>query len=183
MSDLDTLVIKGGVYRAFSIAILEGASQLRNLTLDVGKHKLYPEEKHSFDPIAPELLLSNPLSNLTSLRIKGAILDGALFIQVLERCQNTLTHLVIRWVCLTTNDDDLMPIHAMMLTMPVLAFLELQWHRVENIRPYGMHSVPYGGVCPDGHVYEGIEPIKAWLRELLDNRMYLYHKKPDVETE
>jgi hypothetical protein len=184
MSDLDTLVIKGGAYTAMSIAILEGASQLRSLALDVGSHKLYPEEEHSFDPIAPEFLLANPLSNLTSLRISSAILDGALFIQMLKRCQATLTHLMVRWVCLTTNDDDLMPVHAMMLEMPELVFFELQWIQAANIIPYAMSGVPDGcdsGVCPDTHKYEGKEEIKAWLRDLLDNYLYLYHKKPDPE--
>lgn len=130
MSDLDTLVIKGGAYISTSVAILESASQLRDLAFDVGKHVLYPEEEHSFDPIAAELLLANSFSNLTSLRIQSAILDAALFIEVLKRCQQTLTHLVIRWVCLSTVDDDLMPIHAMMLTMPKLASLEDPLFRV-----------------------------------------------------
>lgn len=181
ISDLNTLVIKGGAYEGISIAILEGASQLRSLTLDVGRHKLYPQEVHAFEPMAPELLQANSLSNLTSLRITSAILDGALFIQMLNRCQRTLTHLVIRWVCLSKNDDDLMPIHAMMLTMPALAFLELQWVKVANIRPHKLVPVPGDGVCPKGHKYEGKEAIKAWLRELLDNCLYLYHNKPDPE--
>ena len=183
MSDLDTLVIKGGAYMSMSVAILEGASQLRDLAFDVGKHKLYPEEEHSFDPIAPELLLANSFSNLTSLRIQSAILDGTHFIEVLKRCQQTLTHLVIRWVCLSTVDDDLMPIHAMMLTMPKLASLELQWMRVGNIRPFQLVRVPDGGVCPEDKCFEGVERIKEWLQEILDNYCWLHHKKPDAETE
>lgn len=51
-------------------------------------------------------MLAGPLSNLNSLRITSAILDGALFIQMLKGCQGTLTHLVVRWECLSTNDDD-----------------------------------------------------------------------------
>jgi hypothetical protein len=181
MSDLTTLHLVGKVSIPMSVAILENASQLRSLALDLGRHQMYPEEEHSHDPLPPELLLAGTLSNLTSLRITSAILDGALFIQMLKRCQATLTHLVVRWVCLSTNDDDLMPVHAMMLAMPELVFLELQWIKVFNVWPYRMVPVPHGGVCPDSHKYEGKEEIKAWLRELLDNHLYLYHKKPDPE--
>ena len=72
-----------------------------------------------------------------------------------------------------------MPIHRAMLAMPKLSFLELQLLSAEDHEPFVYFDIPYGGVCPESHKYEGIEPIKEWLRELFDNHLYLYHRKAD----
>lgn len=134
-------------------------------------------------PLAPELLLANPLSCLTSLAITRAVLHGDSLVEAFRRCQNTLTYLVLRYVALSTSDDDLMPVHRAMLAMPKLGFLELQLLSSHGHWPYTWHDVPHEGVCPETHKYEGIEPIKEWLRELLNNHLYLYHKRPDPVTQ
>lgn len=183
LTTLTTLEMSGEVNhgdQAMYVDILQGASRLQNLAFDTGELRAYPTVMISKKPLGPDLLLANPLSCLTSLRITRAVLDWKILIEVFARCQDTLTHMVLRHVTLSTNNDDLMPVHQAMLAMPRLAFLELQWQKVGPWAGY-LFDVPHGGVCPESHMYKGVEPIKAWLRELLDNHLYLYHKKPDPE--
>jgi len=185
MSALTTLDIEGHVSDADMlnyIDILQGASGLQHLGFGTGRCPEDIGETIYLLPLAPELLLANRLSCLTSLEITRAILDGASLVELFRRCQNTLTHIILRYVCLTTNDEDLIPVHRAMLAMPKLDFLELQLEGAGR-EPYEIINTPHGGVCPESHKYEGIEPIKEWLRELLDNHLYLYYKKPDPITQ
>jgi hypothetical protein len=126
--------------------------------------------------------MANSLSCLMSLTITRAILDGRNLTEAFRRCQNTLTHMVLRYVALSTNNDDLMPVHRAMLAMPRLEHLELQW-RSADIEPYEFYAIPYGGVSPEDHMYEGVERIKEWLQETLDNYLWLHCTKPDAMTE
>ena len=69
-----------------------------------------------------------------------------------------------------------------MLAMPKLALLEIELEGA-GWEPYEIVDTPHGAVCPESHKYEGIEPIKEWLQELLDSRLYLYQQKPDPVTQ
>ncbi|GAB7327508.1 hypothetical protein MBLNU13_g11377t1 [Cladosporium sp. NU13] len=162
------------------IDLLRSASGLRHLDFNTGRFADKPGKRIVYLPLPPELLLANDSSYLTSLKITRAVLDGKSLIEMFRRGQNTLTHMILRYVCLTTNNEDLMPVHRAMLDMARPAFLELHW-QVAGIRPYNTVDTPHGGVCPESHKYEGIEPIKRWLQELLDNYLYLYYKKADPE--
>lgn len=104
--------------QAMYVDILQGASRLQNLAFDTGELRAYPTVMISKKPLGPDLLLANPLSCLTSLRITRAVLDWKILIEVFARCQDTLTHMVLRHVTLSTNNDDLMPAHQAMLAMP-----------------------------------------------------------------
>jgi hypothetical protein len=90
--------------------------------------------------------------------------------------------MVLRYVALSTNNDDLMPVHRAVLAMSRLEHLELQW-RSADIEPYEFYAIPYGGQCPEDHMYEGVERIKEWLQEILDNYLWLHQKKLDEVTE
>lgn len=163
MSALKTLDISGRVRdedMPIYIDILQSASRLQYLGFNTGIYETDVGETIYFLPLASEFLLANRLSCLTSLKITRAIMDGNSLIEVFKRCQNTLTHMVLRYVALTTNDEDLMPVHQAMLAMPKLEFLELQW-QCAGIEPYVITNTPHGGVCPESHKYEGIEAIKG----------------------
>lgn len=184
MSTLRTLHFEGEVPHAdmpIYDEILRGASDLRSLTFDSGGQRLFNGKQISMMPLAPELLLTNELSSLTSLKITKTVLDGASFIQALRRCQGTLTHLVLRYVALSTNDEDLIPVHQAMLEMPEPVFLELQLLQARNFERHVFFAIPNDGVRPEGQLYEGKESIKEWLQDLLDNHLYLHHKPEEPE--
>lgn len=173
MSALTTLGVDGHVSNADVpnyVDILKSASRLQQLGFDTGRCEEDIGEKIYLLPLAPKLLLANRLSCLINLEITRAILDGGSLTELFKRCQNILTHKILRYVCLTTNNEDLIPVHRAMLAIPKLALLELQFERA-GLEPYGIIDTPYGGMCPESHKYEEIEPIKRWLRELLDNNL------------
>ena len=128
----------------------------------------YPSNIFYLLPLPTELLLANQLSHLTCFHMTKATTDTGSLIEALRRCQTTLTRAELHYVALT-SDGDLMPACRAMLAMPKLEFLELQLLG-SDIRPGQNTDVPHGGVCPESHKREGIEPIKEWLQAILDRR-------------
>lgn len=161
------------------VDFFQGALQLRHLGFNTESDESPPSETICLMPLPSEVLLANRLSFLTSFIITRVIIDGRSLIEVFRRCQSTLTLLVLRHVAYTT-DEDLMPVYRAMLAVPNLEFLEVQLIRA-GVRPYEKFDTPHGGMCLESHKCDGIEPIKEWLRGLLERRLYLCQKEPNEE--
>jgi hypothetical protein len=172
MSALTTLNIKGELPLAqipIYFGLLQSASQLRTIGFHTGFAQLY----HGYTPplkgLVPELLLANHFSCFTSPTITGAILDGDSLVEALSRYQETLTHLKLRHIALSTNNADLVPVRRAMREMLRLGFLELQWEDANIwLNKMGAPLLWDVGVCPQHHIYEGKEFIQGLFKQLTD---------------
>lgn len=156
--------------------LLQGALRLQSLVLEVGGFRGGQERTISLIHLPPEVLLANRLSYLTGLKIARAVIDGESLIEALRRCHMTLTHLVLRYVALSTDDEDMMPVCRELLGMPELVFLELHMLKTRVFGPNHFFKIPDHGVYPEDRLYVhgGKERIKEGLQELLDNHLYLH---------
>jgi hypothetical protein len=87
---------------------------------------------------------------------------------------------MLRYVACTA-DEDIMLVCRAMLAVSKLDVLEMEFIDVGRTMQYWSIDTPHGGLYPETHRCEGIEPVKEWLRGLLDGRVHLCHAESDPE--